>query len=184
MRATRFAPAIVAVCLAAAAGCSDAVAPNRSPPSRPPTPSSPPLISLQGFVHVTGADESPLVLELPGGEEIALVGANATPLDRVDKAEVEVRGEWNGDGAFTVADFVVRSVDGTPVVDGILVRLYDMVETDGGEAGELGYAIRLTRGGMIALADPSPELRIHIGERVWVAASSDGITTVFGIIGE
>jgi hypothetical protein len=96
---------------------------------------------------------------------------------------VEVRGSWNADGTFEVADFVVQMVGGAPVLDGILVAVYDTkLQTE--DRMVLGYALQLTRGDTVELKDPSTDLLAHIGERVWVAGPIEGPPTAFGVISE
>ena len=107
---------------------------------------------------------------------------SANALVSVENSGVEIRGQWDADGAtFLVADFLVRNVDGNPVVDGTLVALYPML-TD--LADPISYAIRPTRGGSdIMLTDPSADLLTHLNERVWVAGIGDGTgATAFGVI--
>jgi len=136
---------------------------------------------MTGFVHVIGTDSGAFaVLKLTTGEEIPLLGANAAAMTQVDSAEVEVRGAWNADRAIEVSDFLVRQVGGAPVMDGVLVELYD--EDLGG--GPIGYGLRLTRGSMVDLIDPPAELLAHVGARVWVSGPVDGPPTGFGIIHE
>jgi hypothetical protein len=95
---------------------------------------------------------------------------------------VEVRGTWTDATTFDVADFLVDTVGGTAVLDGTLIAVYD-VPTDTGDP--IGYAIRPTRGGAnVALTDPSTDLLAHLGQRIWVAAGSDGPPMAFGVISE
>jgi hypothetical protein len=123
-----------------------------------------------------------IVLSTGDGQEIRLIGANASLLASVDNAGVEVRGSWTDTGAFQVADFLVETVNGASVIDGTLIALY-AVPTDTGDP--IGYAIRPTRGGAtVALTDPSTDLVAHLGQRLWVAASGDGQPTSFGVISE
>ena len=112
-----------------------------------------------------------------GDGEVPLSGAGSAGLASVENAEVEVRGLWNND-TFAVADFLVRRVGGSDVMDGVLIALYGQeIQGDG-----LGYALSLTRGSIVPLADPPAELIAHVGERVWIAESAEGQASAFGII--
>ena len=169
--------------LLVAAGCNDTTAPNLPPNSRPSIPLKPEIIVISGSVHLTGIKLHDVVLNTSDGMEIPLAGASTALLARVDDAGVEVRGSWNLDGTFEVADFVVQMVGGTPVLDGVLVAMYDTpLKTD--DRIVLGYALQLTRGDIVELKDPSTDLLAHIGERVWVAGPTDGPPTAFGVISE
>jgi len=143
----------------------------------------PQVISISGSIHVLGLGLSQVVLTTSDGLEIPLAGYRTLMLARVNDAGVEVRGFWNIDGAFEVTEFVVEIVDGAPVLDGVLIAVYDTeIYTD--ESRILGYALRLTRGDVVELKEPSPELLAHLGDRVWVAGPTDGPPTAFGIISE
>lgn len=189
MHPKRLVPVLAGViCLVATAACNDSTAPNRSSssparPATPATPAEPTLVTLAGSVHVTGRDEASLILTTDDGSEIALNGAGAARLARVDGADVEIRGSWNSDQTFTVSDFLVRKVAGVEVIDGVLISLDDFVD-DAHTNAALVYAILLTRGGMVMLSDPPPALTEHLGARVWVAESGDRSPTEFGIISE
>ena len=179
MSPTRFLPIVAAGWLAAATACSDAVAPPDKPASAPPQAAS--LISLDGFVHQTTEILGAVSLNTGDGRTISLVGANLTSVAQVDSTEVEVRGTWTSDGAFEVQDFVVRSVEGAPAMDGILVARYDQT-TDIADPQPIGYDLQLTRGGTISLIDPPADLLAHVGARVWVTGALDAAPTAFGII--
>lgn len=189
MHPKRLVPVLAAVvCLVAAAACNDSTAPKQSAstpsrPSTPATPAEPTLVTIAGFVHVTGRDEASLILTTDDGYEIRLIGAGAARLARVDGAGVEVRGSWNADESFSVSDFLVREVNGVPVMDGVLISMDDYVD-DAHTNAALVYALVLTRGGMVILSDPPAALTEHLGARVWVADSGDRPPAEFGIISE
>jgi hypothetical protein len=124
---------------------------------------------------------NPVSLSTSDGQDIALIGANANMLTSLENAGVEVRGTWDADSAaFVVADFLVETVDGAAVVDGVLYAIYAApIET----ADVIGYAIRPTRGGAdIALNEPTADLLAYLGERIWVAGADAGVPTAFGLI--
>jgi hypothetical protein len=168
-----------------AAACSDSVAPTSDPTPAPAAPSQPALTTLTGSVHVTYEDLYPAVLTMSDGENVRLSGQAANMLVSVDKAEVEVHGQWESDANdFFVADFLVRAVNGSEVIDGTLVALTSTI-IDTGEP--VSYAIRPTSGGSdITLIDPSADLLTHVGQRVWIAGVSggSGAPTAFGVITE
>ena len=126
MLSSRLLTAFAASGLLASASCSDTTAPNLPPHVQSPrTPLMPQLITISGSVHLTGMKLNEVVLNTSDGLEIPLAGASTALLARVDEAGVEVRGSWNADSAFDVADFVVQIVGGAPVLDGVLIAIYD-----------------------------------------------------------
>jgi hypothetical protein len=179
MSTNRWIPVFAAAWLAAGTACSDSLAPadHKVPNDQPPA-----QISIIGTVHLTTELRSPYVLSTDDGQEIELIGANMASVARVDQAVVEVRGTWATDGAFDVSDFVVRSVEGAPAMDGILIAQYDESGQDLVGGTLLGYALQLTRGGLIALTDPPADLIAHLGERVWVTGDPDAPPTAYGFI--
>jgi len=180
MSTTRWIPVLAAAWLAAGTACSDSVAPTDHALLGAPAQPAPALISIIGIVHQSTELRAEFILSTDDGREIVLTGANLTSIAQVDRAEVEVRGGWTVDGALEVNDFVVRSVEGAPAMDGILVAHYDDL------AGDMliGYELRLTRGGTIALTDPPADLLAHLGERVWVTGDPNAPPAAFGVIDE
>lgn len=180
----RFLPTLFSAGLLLAVACSDAVAPETR---AAPTPTTRPMdatVTVSGTLHLSGMDLYPVVLSTSDGQDILLAGTNANLLVSVaNGGGVDVRGDWIAGGALQVTDFLVRTVDGGPVVDGVLIALFD-VPIDLPEA--VGYAIRPTSGGpMITLTDPPAELLTHLNERVWVAGVDGGNgPTAFGVIAE
>lgn len=182
MSRTRLIPVLAAAWLAGGAACSDTLAPtDRGLPS---AASPPALTSIVGFVHATTNLRGPVSLSTDDGREILLDGASLASVARIDSAQVEVRGGWTSDSTFAVTDFVVRSVEGAPAMDGILVARYDVTGGDIDGLTVIGYDLQLTRGGMIALTDPPADLIAHLGERVWVTGEADAPPTAFGVIDE
>ena len=181
MSTNRWIPVIAAAWLTAGTACSDSLAPDRKLPAVADQP-PPAQISIIGIVHLTTDLRASFTLSTDDGQEIVLVGANLASVAQVDQAVVEVRGTWAGEGAFDVSDFVVRSVEGEPAMDGILVALYDQSGQDIMPAALIGYALQLTRGGTIALTDPPADLVAHLGERVWVTGDPTAAPTAFGFI--
>jgi len=186
MRHSRLLPTLFCAGVVLAAACSDAVAPG-SPPtsavtSQPSQPSS--QQALTGTVYMSGQDLNPVALRTDDGHDILLAGAGANELANVLDANVEVRGEFDADGTFQVADFLVRFVNGNPVVDGVLIAIPDLPTKS---AEIIGYAILPTRGGAaIKLNEPSEDLLAHVGQRLWVSGIGDGggAATAFGLISD
>jgi hypothetical protein len=186
MRRTRFIPALVGACLAAGTACSDTAAPTVTPTGS--TGSSPPfapqLITLTGFIHLSETtSRNTATLDIGDGPEITLDGADFSSFAAVDRVELEVRGSWLADRMFEVSDFVVRSVEGAPAMDGILIAVVED-QTDEKSGSTIAYALELTRGGSVTLTDPPADLITHVGQRVWVVGSLDGPPTAFGTITE
>jgi hypothetical protein len=175
MRSIRIIPLLIAASLVAGTSCVDTAAPT--PPVRQAATGAP-LATLTGVIHLSLTKANGVVLSTADGEDVVLDGSEAS-LASVENAEVEVRGRWNAE-TFVVADFLVRRVDGNDVMDGILTALRDQDEMQG---DIIGYALSLTRGSLIPLADPPAELIAHVGERVWIAETPDGQASAFGIIG-
>lgn len=168
-----------------AAACSDSVAPGPEPTAAAPAPiapAGPTLVTLSGSVHATGEDLYPAWLSTEDGQDIRLTGENANILVSVDNAGVEVHGRWETDGAnaFFVADFLVKAVNGSAVVDGILIELAPL------SVDSPVYAIRQTNGGAyIMLFNPPAELLTHLNERIWIAGLDElSGPTAFGVIRE
>ena len=168
-----------AVCVLGTMACADSTtAPARIPPATYiPPPAS--FVTLTGVVHVLGRTESGVVLETADGDEIRLAGGETTLLERVDGAEIEVRGTWDAVDAFAVKDFLVRAVGGIAALDGVVTEMY----SDDLEDEFIGYGLRLTGGPLtVPLIDPPDDLIEHRGDRVWVTAAPGGKPMAYGLI--
>ena len=99
---------------------------------------------------------------------LAASASDSAALTRVGGAEIVVRGAATGD-SFSVASFVVRSVEGTEVVDGVLVKSGDrlVIRSEGGE---------------LALGNPPRELASMVGARVWIRGPLDTGPNSYGVI--
>ena len=175
MRTTRVVPILIAAGLVATASCSDTTTPT-SPGTVPQAGPTTSQTTLYGTIHLSQIKGSETVLSMGDGD-VPLTGAGSAGLASVENAEVEVRGQFNAE-SFVVADFLVRRVGGSDVLDGVLIAIYD--QEIGGDS--LGYGLSLTRGSIVPLMDPPAELIAHMGSRVWIAESAEGQASAFGII--
>ena len=152
---------------------------DRPPTTAPadPTQAVPPaasaLLSYRGVIE-SGAPLDPdgLYLNVTEGPRIRLVGGETARLARVVGAEVSLRGTLDAVDAMIVQTFLVIAVGGLPAADGVLVQV-----------GE-DYGIRLLiDGSMRTLVNPPDELKVHVGERVWITGPSDAPPVGYGVIG-
>jgi hypothetical protein len=180
MSTNRWIPAIAVAWLAAGTACNDSLAPTNQ--AQPAGQSTPILFSITGYIRPTTDRRGSVMLSTDDGREIVLIGASLTSVAAVDSAQVEARGAWVDAGTFEVSDFVVRSVEGAPALDGILIARYDESGQDLISPTLLGYSLQLTRGGMIDLTDPPEDLVAHLGARVWVTGDPNAPPTAFGFI--
>jgi hypothetical protein len=142
----------------------------------PPPPS---FVTLTGVVHIVGRGDAGVILEMLDGKEVVLAGRETAQLERVDGAEVEVRGTWDAVDGFAVNDFLVRAVGGVAALDGVVTEMY----SDDLEYDFIGYGLRLTSGPLIVpLIDPPDDLIEHRGDRVWVTAAPSGKPMAYGLI--
>jgi hypothetical protein len=134
-------------------------------------PIGPRHVEMVGIIVVPGSDLAPAYLRTTGGL-IALQGADAFILSRLDGAEAAVRGTQNSDPGLTVESFTVLRMHGRPVLDG-------MLEFVGG-----AYALRLATGEHFQLVDAPEALSTLIGARIWVAPADSAAGYEFGVIRE
>ena len=126
--------------------------------------------SVRGVVRVVGSSPLRQVVVHPtgGAAPVTLVGPDTATLRKAAGLEVVVRGARTG-GELRVASFAVRSADGRPAVDGVLVRDGDALALD-------------TAGGRVRLGNPPAALRDLVGARVWVAGPLDTGPNPFGVL--
>lgn len=129
----------------------------------PPTESEQ---SLTGLVIVGSAD----VYLRVSSNMVRLNGPEARVMRTVAGLDVEVRGQIDMNGGFSVRRFLVRGLNGQSAADGILVA-----------AGN-SYALKLADGTLRAIVDPPAALVARIGNRVWVAGDANASPTAFGVI--
>lgn len=120
-------------------------------------------------MQLVGTDAFPQTILVPATSGISLNLVGPPTLRRVDGLQVQVIGELAGT-RFTVHSFQVESANGQPAIDGRLVL-------DGG-----AYFIVSQDGTRHQIVSPSPNLRAHVGGRVWVAGPSDREPVSYGII--
>jgi hypothetical protein len=102
-------------------------------------------------------------------ERIRLTGQGATALRGLGGVEVVVRGTRGPSGEIEVRSFTVRSVNGEPAVDGVIV-------TDGS-----ALAIE-TESGRRRIGNPPDALRGLVGARVWITGPLDTGAITYGVI--
>lgn len=126
--------------------------------------------SLRGVVSVNGTGFEQHIVLRADDRAYAVVASttDSAALTRVGGAEIVVRGVAAGD-SFKVADFVVRSIEGAPVVDGVLAKNGDRLVLRG-EEGEL------------ALGNPPAELTSMVGARVWLSGPLGTGPNSYGVI--
>ena len=102
---------------------------------------------------------------------IGLSGMATSGLNRLEGADVLVRGVRVTSRNVVMTDFIVRAVGGTPAWDGRL------------EQTGSGWALELTDGtGKKRVATAPAALRALVGERVWVSMLPGDVTKEFGQI--
>ncbi|MBC7788590.1 MAG: hypothetical protein H7Z74_01480 [Anaerolineae bacterium] len=135
--------------------------------------------TVSGTVKLLGAASSAQLTLIPvgGGGSIALTGQSVAALERTNGAEIWVSGKMStGPGRplaarrMDVERFVVRSVDGAPVTDGVLVAQGDAI------------ILVASDGKRHQLVTPPQALRSNVGARVWIAGPIDREPSSFGII--
>jgi hypothetical protein len=180
MRSTSLVPVLLAACLVTGTACSDSTAPTSTTTAARPTAPAPSLVTFSGVIHRLGTTLDQAVLTTPDGSQLVLAGSEVPNLMHVENAEVDVRGTLDGQ-TLLVADFLVRRVGGTDVMDGILTMLPG--DANDTEMHAVTYGITLADGSIIPLIDPPQELLAYVGERVWVSDPVEGQPTAFGVIG-
>ena len=183
MLRSRLLPWLFSAGLFLAAACSDSVAPPASGTAAPVPQPSPTLVTLTGSIRLTGEKLYPVILSTSDGQDVRLTGESANMLVSVENAGVDIRGQWESDGAigFFVTDFLVRTMAGNAVIDATLVAV---ITHDTGD-DPIRYALRPTDGASdIMLADPSEDLLSHLNQRLWVAGvdGAGGAPTAYGVI--
>ncbi len=125
------------------------------------------------MVDIVGSEPGTwVVLRLDGGSrDVTLLGDDVL-LRRLAGLEVAVWGAAERPGSFRVTRLAVRSADGVPAVDGVLVR------------SEQGVAL-LTDGGRLLPVPHLPgTLRGRVGARVWLSGPLDRAPNSFGVIAD
>ena len=132
-----------------------------------------------GIVKLLGTAPTAQLALIPngGGGNIALAGPIMAALKRANGAEIWVSGKiTSGPGRplaarrMEVERFVVRTVDGVRVTDGILMA-----------DGETLFLVA-SDGTRHRLVTPPSALRSQVGARVWIAGPIDQEPNTFGII--
>ena len=131
--------------------------------------------TVRGLVVVAGASSSVVLLRAAGSAELILLQGPADgPLRSLESMEIFATGTMRkgprGRTLTGVRDFGVIADSRQPTRDGRLVKTGDLLTIVSGS----GIAT--------AVAQPSAELRRHVGERVWLAGVPDAPPTAFGVI--
>lgn len=153
--------AVAATCMLACGGSRPASPTVAATPVRGDT--------VFGTIQLVGTDAFPQVILIPATSGLTLKLIGPPTLRRVDGLQVQVVGQMAGD-KFTVQSFEVVSANGQPAIDGRLVL-------DGGS-----FYIVSQDGARHLIVEPSPNLRAHVGGRVWVSGPSDREPVAYGII--
>jgi hypothetical protein len=135
--------------------------------------------TFMGTIHLADSDSSAPVDLVPstsqgemGGRPVKLIGAPT--LRSVSGLRVRVVGTQANDrrwvDAVTVLRFTVIGLKREPAIDGRLAE----------DAGTL-YIVA-PDGSYHTIEHPPPDLRAHLGARVWVAGSLDRAPVAYGII--
>lgn len=158
------------IAAAAVVGCSDSSSPTQI--ERAPTATPSRTATLFGTVIPNTTDRSGalLALRVEDGTEIALTGDQAGTMSTLIGDGVEVSGVLDDVGQLTVQRFVLLTVGGESVMDGVL----DLTED--------GFTLHLTAGGHRIVIDPPEELQQLVGNRVWIAGPDGATPTAFGVI--
>ncbi|MCU0634477.1 MAG: hypothetical protein MUE41_06355 [Gemmatimonadaceae bacterium] len=126
--------------------------------------------SIRGIVAVVGsAPMTQVVVRLTDGSTVTLNGMAASDIGRVAGTEVMVRGVRTTPMEMVAAEFAVRTVEGMPAADGMLVATSD------------GLVLLGRDGTRRQVSNAPPSLRALAGARVWIAGSLER-PTAFGRI--
>ena len=117
---------------------------------------------------MAGANPGVILIRLSGTAELVLLqGPADVPLHALESLEIFAAGTMRkgaqGRTLVGVRDFGVVADSGQPARDGRLVK-----------TGNL-FTIVSSAGIATAVTQPSPELQRHVGERVWLSATSFGV---------
>jgi hypothetical protein len=122
-----------------------------------------------GTLQIVGTQPFPRTMLTPTNGDLPLRLIGPPILQRVVGLQIQIVGTRAGD-QFTVKSFLVVGANGQPATDGKLVQ-------DGGTL----YLVT-EDGARHALVNPSPNLRAHVGGRVWVSGPLDQEPIAYGII--
>lgn len=123
--------------------------------------------SVRGTVTYLGSGASRQLAVEDGSVKIAISGMATSDMSSLEGKEVVVRGLRTTPRSMVVSDFIVRSADGMPVLDGIL-------DADG--------VLRLSDGSGSRRLNLTDSLRSLSGTRIWVSVK-DGQALRFGPVG-
>jgi hypothetical protein len=155
------------------AGCAPQ---NGEPPNSAPSPQhAADTAVIRGTVAVVGSAPMNVVVLVQdaNGESSRVEGPLREEIQRLAHAEVEVSGIRQPDpmygSSIRATDYSVRSVNGEPVVTGIVER-----------AADGGMQLRLEDGRTVGLAAGAEQLRL--GQKVWIQGPVTVQVRTFGVI--
>ena len=127
--------------------------------------------TVRGIISVTGTDRDHHVMIAPagGGRRIEITGPTAPLIGHTSGADVWVSGLRAGT-SLQAERFVVRTVDGSPALDGTL-------KTEGST-----LYIVTDNGARTRIVSPPPPLIGHDGARVWITGDPAKGVASFGFI--
>jgi hypothetical protein len=127
--------------------------------------------TIRGIVSVVGTSRDQRVMIAPttGGRHMQITGSSAALIGHLAGADVMVTGERSGT-IIDVSDFVVKTVDGAPAIDGTL-------KTEGS-----ALFIVTRDGSRTRIVVPPPPLVGHDGARVWITGDPAKAVSSFGFI--
>lgn len=125
--------------------------------------------TLTGQVQVTGVGAFPRIVLVRDGGTGALTLSGPPSLERVNGLRITVVGTLSG-SELNVKQFTVVAANGLAATDGRLVADGATLYLETAD----GVRHRLVR--------PSPNLRAHVGGRVWVSGPLDQEPVAYGVI--
>lgn len=128
--------------------------------------------TLRGLIVKLGVPPfDRLVLKSPAGEAFTLTGRQLGMLEHLVGVEVCIRGRLEVSlNQFEVIAFAVRSVDGVPAKNGLLIADGSVLALQGPE-GQVDSVLR-----------PTQRLRELVGSQVWIAGDLKGEPNSIGVI--
>lgn len=166
---------LLAAALMAACAPQNGETPNAAPSPQPGADATADTTTVRGTVRVVGSApvNTAVVVRDARDRSVRVEGPLAEEIGRLSGAEVEVYGTSRPDPmygqAITAARYTIRSVDGRPVVTGVVEQ---------GPDGQL--QLRTDDGRVVRLTGGAAHLRV--GQKVWVQGPQTVQVQTFGVI--